>query len=43
MKLQSVTVSTFKRRMEKKVGERREKWGAMHGFVVRFGTVLQWH
>ena len=33
----SVTVSTFKRRMEKKLlGERREKWGAMHRLVVSF-------
>ena len=32
----SVTVSTFKRRMEKKLGERREKWGPMHCLVVSF-------
>ena len=32
----SVTISTFKRRMEKKLGERREKWGAMHRLVVSF-------
>ena len=37
MKVLSVTVSTFKRRMEKKLGKRREKWGAMHRLVVRFG------
>ena len=36
MKVLSVTVSTFKRRMEKKLGERREKWGAMHRLVVSF-------
>ena len=42
MKVLSVTVSTFKRRMEKKLGEGKEKWGAMHRLVVSFGTVLQW-
>ena len=36
MNVLSVTVSTFKRRMEKKLGERREKWGAMHRLVVSF-------
>ena len=36
MKVLSVTVSTFKRRMEKKLGERREKWGVMHRLVVSF-------
>ena len=36
MKFLSVTVSTSKRRMEKKLGERREKWGAMHRLVVSF-------
>ena len=36
MKVLSVTVSTFKRRMGKKLGERREKWGAMHRLVVSF-------
>ena len=34
MKAQSV--SMFKRRMEKKLGERREKGGAMHRLVVSF-------
>ena len=33
MKVLSVTVSTYKRRMEKKLGE---KWGAMHRLVVSF-------
>ena len=36
MKVLSVTVSKFKRRMEKKLGEKREKWGAMHRLVVSF-------
>ena len=36
MKVLSVTVSTFKRRMERKLRERREKWGAMHRLVVSF-------
>ena len=36
MKVLSVIVSTFKKRMEKKLGERREKWGAMHRLVVSF-------
>ena len=36
MKVLSLTVSTFKRRMEKKLGQRREKWGAMHRLVVSF-------
>ena len=36
MKVLSVTVSTFKRRMEKNLGERRDKWGAMHRLVVSF-------
>ena len=36
MKVLSVTVSTFKRRMEKKPGESWEKWGAMHRLVVSF-------
>ena len=40
MKVLSVTVSLFKRRMEKKLEERREKWGAMHRLVVSFWTVL---
>ena len=43
MKVQSFTVSTYKRRMEKKLGEKREKWGTMHRLVAIFGTVLQWH
>ena len=34
IKVLSVTVSTFKRRMENKLGERREKWDAMHRLVV---------
>ena len=39
MKVLSVTVSMFKRRMVKKlghVGERREKWGTMHRLVLSF-------
>ena len=36
LKVLSVIVSMFKRRMEKKLGERREKWGAMHRLVVSF-------
>ena len=36
MKVLSVTVSRFKRRMEKKLGERREKRGAMHRLVGSF-------
>ena len=36
MKVLSVTVSMFKRRMEMKLGERREKWGALHRLVVTF-------
>ena len=36
MKVLSVTFSTFKRRMEKKLGERREKWGAMYRLEVSF-------
>ena len=39
MNVLSVTVSTFKRRMELKLGERREKWGAimpMDRLVVSF-------
>ena len=36
MKVLSVTVSTFKRRMEKKPVGRREKWGTMHRLVVSF-------
>ena len=34
MTVLSLTVSTFKRRMEKKLGQRREKWGAMHRLVI---------
>ena len=29
----------FKRRMEKKLGERREKWGALHRLVVSLVTL----
>ena len=36
MKVLSVTDSTFKRRMKKKLEERREKWGAIHCLVVSF-------
>ena len=36
MKVLSVIVSTFKRRMKKKLGKRREKWGAMHYLVLVF-------
>ena len=36
MKVLSVTVWTFKKRVEKKLWERREKWGAMHRLVVSF-------
>ena len=36
MKVLSVIVSTFKIRMEMKLGERREKWGAMDRLVVSF-------
>ena len=36
IKVLPVTISTFKRRMEKKLGERREKWGAMHRLVDSF-------
>ena len=38
MKVLSVIVSVFisKRRMEKKLGERREKRGALHRLVVSF-------
>ena len=37
MKVLSVTVSTFKRRMEKKLGERRETWRSMYRLIVSFG------
>ena len=36
MNVLSVIVSIFNRRMEKKLGERREYWGAMHRLVVSF-------
>ena len=36
MKVLSVTDSMFKRRIEKKLGERREKWGAMYCLEVCF-------
>ena len=36
MTILSVTVSTFKRRIEEKLGQRREKWGAKHRLVVSF-------
>ena len=36
MTVLSVTVSTFKRRIETKLGQRREKRGTMHRLVVSF-------
>ena len=36
IKVLSVTISMFKRRMENKLGERREKWGTLLHLVVSF-------